>query len=106
MTPIRIAVTGAAGQIVYSLVYRIAAGDVFGDRPVAVLGASPGGFGTILAQNAWLPVLRTLGCRHWAGGRLLVSRAGQAFDPDGTLQDEKVRGQLAAFVAAFAADIR
>jgi chromate reductase len=25
---------------------------VFGDRPVAVLGASPGGFGTILAQNA------------------------------------------------------
>mgnify|MGYP002712634196 CR=1 FL=1 len=79
---------------------------LFGDRPVAVIGASPGGFGTILAQNAWLPVLRTLGCRHWAGGRLLVSRAGQAFDPDGTLQDEKVRGQLAAFVAAFAADIR
>ncbi len=34
MTPIRIAVTGAAGQIGYSLVYRIAAGDVFGDRPV------------------------------------------------------------------------
>ncbi|WP_394005070.1 NADPH-dependent FMN reductase [Luteimonas sp. WGS1318] len=79
---------------------------LFGDRPVAVIGASPGGFGTILAQNAWLPVLRTLGCRHWAGGRLLVSRAGQAFDPDGTLQDEKVRGQLAAFVAAYAADIQ
>lgn len=34
MTPIRIAVTGAASQIGYSLVYRIAAGDVFGDRPV------------------------------------------------------------------------
>ena len=34
MTPIRIAVTGAAGQIGYSLVYRIAAGDVFGNRPV------------------------------------------------------------------------
>ena len=34
MTPIRIAVTGAAGQIGYSLVYRIAAGDVFGERPV------------------------------------------------------------------------
>src|SRR5271156_1387866 len=25
---------------------------IFGDRPVAVIGASPGGFGTILAQNA------------------------------------------------------
>lgn len=34
MAPIRIAVTGAAGQIGYSLVYRIAAGDVFGNRKV------------------------------------------------------------------------
>ena len=34
---------------------------VFGDKPVGVIGASPGGFGTILAQNGWLPVLRTLG---------------------------------------------
>ena len=33
---------------------------VFGGRPTAILGASPGGFGTILSQNAWLPVLRTL----------------------------------------------
>lgn len=48
---------------------------VFGDRPVAIIGASPGGFGTILAQNAWLPVLRTLGMRPWFGGRLMVSRA-------------------------------
>jgi hypothetical protein len=30
-------------------------GRVFGGKPVAVLGASPGGFGTILSQNAWLP---------------------------------------------------
>ena len=34
---------------------------VFGNRPVAVMGASPGGFGTLLAQSAWLPVLKTLG---------------------------------------------
>ncbi len=33
--PIRIAVTGAAGQIAYSLLFRIAAGDIFGEnRPV------------------------------------------------------------------------
>ena len=37
---------------------------VFGGKPVAVMGASPGGFGTILSQNAWLPVLRTLGTSH------------------------------------------
>lgn len=74
---------------------------VFGGRPVALLGASPGGFGTILAQDAWLPVLRTLGTRFWSGGRLLVSRAGQAFDADGRLVDERVRQQLAQFLAGY-----
>src|SRR4029077_13766001 len=28
---------------------------VFGSKPFAVIGASPGGFGTILSQTAWLP---------------------------------------------------
>ena len=32
---------------------------IFGGKPVAMIGASPGGFGTILSQEAWLPVLRT-----------------------------------------------
>src|SRR5258706_13765949 len=50
---------------------------VFGNRPARVMGASPGGFGTILAQDAWLPVLRTLGARPWFGGRLMGSPAGQ-----------------------------
>ena len=61
---------------------------VFGDRPFAVLGASPGGFGTILAQDAWLPVLRTLRVRYWSGGRLQVSRAHTLMDADGELADE------------------
>lgn len=35
--PIRVAVTGAAGQIAYSLIFRIASGAVFGlDQPVAL----------------------------------------------------------------------
>ena len=76
---------------------------VFGNRAFALIGASPGGFGTILAQNAWLPVMRTLGVRHWAGGRLMVSRASQSFDEQGQLRDEKVREQLAKFLAGFAA---
>lgn len=34
-TPIRVAITGAAGQICYSLLFRIASGDMFGkDQPV------------------------------------------------------------------------
>jgi chromate reductase, NAD(P)H dehydrogenase (quinone) len=32
---------------------------VFGGKPFAVMGASPGPFGTVLSQAAWLPVLRT-----------------------------------------------
>ncbi len=79
---------------------------VFRDRPVAVLGASPGGFGTILAQNAWWPVLRTLGVRPWFGGRLMVSRAGTVFDEAGEMTEEKVRAQLQQFVAGFIAAIR
>jgi chromate reductase, NAD(P)H dehydrogenase (quinone) len=75
---------------------------VFADRPVAVIGASPGGFGTIMAQNHWLPVLRTLGARHWSGGRLMVSRAQTVFGPDGALQDDAIRKQLAEFMRGFA----
>ncbi len=76
---------------------------VFGDRPFALIGASPGGFGTILAQNAWLPVLRTLGARHWNGGKLLVSRAGGVFDASGAMTDEAMRGQLVKVLTGFAA---
>jgi len=75
---------------------------VFGNKPWAVMGASAGGWGTILSQNAWLPVLRTLGTRQWSGGRLLVSRAGQVFDAEGNLVDQNVRSQLTTFVAGFA----
>jgi NAD(P)H-dependent FMN reductase len=75
---------------------------VFGGKPFALVGASPGGFGTILSQNHWLPVLKTLGVDLWAGSRLYVSRAGQAFDANGVLVDDKVRAQLAEFVGGFA----
>ncbi|MGL5808965.1 MAG: malate dehydrogenase [Nocardioides sp.] len=33
-TPVKIAVTGAAGQIGYSLLFRLASGSLYGDRPV------------------------------------------------------------------------
>jgi chromate reductase, NAD(P)H dehydrogenase (quinone) len=79
---------------------------VFGDRPIAVLGASPGAFGTILAQNGWLPVLRTLGTRPWFGGRLMVSRAGQVFDESGAMVDEKMRSLLQQFLQGFVASLK
>jgi chromate reductase, NAD(P)H dehydrogenase (quinone) len=76
---------------------------VFGRRPFAVIGASPGGFGTLLSQTAWLPVLKTLGTEAWFGGRLQVSRAGDVFDASGTLTDARIREQLRSFVTGFCA---
>ncbi|MGH7968266.1 MAG: NADPH-dependent FMN reductase, partial [Limisphaerales bacterium] len=75
---------------------------VFAGKPVAVIGASPGGFGTLLAQNAWLSVLRTLETRPWFEGRLLASRAAGLFDSEGRLTDEGTRKKLREFVAGFA----
>lgn len=75
---------------------------VFRGRKVAVIGASPGGFGTILAQNDWLPVLRTLGAELWTGGRLMVSDAGKQFDAEGNLTDAATRDRLRSFIADFA----
>ncbi|WP_138935761.1 NADPH-dependent FMN reductase [Roseovarius arcticus] len=75
--------------------------EIFVGKPVAVIGASPGGFGTVLAQDHWLPVLRTLRTRPWVEGRLLVSRAGPLFNDDGNLVDETTREQLFAFLTGF-----
>ncbi len=79
---------------------------VFANRPVAVMGATPGRGGTILAQAAWLPILRTLGTLPWFGGRMTVSEAGKVFGADGQLLDEQVRAQLQKFMAGFAAFVR
>jgi chromate reductase, NAD(P)H dehydrogenase (quinone) len=79
---------------------------VFANRPIAVIGASPGGFGTILAQQAWLPVLRTLQTRPWFEGRLQVSHAAQVFNDGGELIDDKIREQLKSFLQGFSGFVR
>ncbi len=76
--------------------------DLFKGKPVALMGASPGNFGTTLSQAHWLPVLHTLGTRLWFEGRLLVARAGTLFDKDGNLTDEDTRKRVAVFVEGFA----
>jgi chromate reductase len=76
---------------------------VFGSKPVVVMGATPGQNGTLLAQAAWLPVLRTLGTAYWSGGRMIVPGAGKLFDAEGRLADEPTRARLKTFVEGFAA---
>lgn len=74
---------------------------VFGGRPVALMGATPGPGGTILAQAAWLPVLRTLGMELWPGPRVYVSKADQAFDASGRLVDKAVRETVRRHLTGF-----
>src|SRR5262252_10219223 len=50
---------------------------VFGGKPVALMGATMGQGGTVLAHTAWLPVLRTLGTMTWFGPRVYVSNAAK-----------------------------
>ena len=76
---------------------------VFGDKPVAIIGATTSTGGTRLSQAAWLPVLRTLGTRPWFGKMLYVANASQAFDAEGRLVDEKIKKLLSELMAGFAA---
>ena len=79
---------------------------VFAGKPVALCGASPGAFGTLLSQNTWLPVLRTLQADTWAGGRLMVPKANTLMDAQGRLADEATRARLAKFIGDFAAHVQ
>ncbi len=76
-------------------------GKLFGGKPTALVGATPGGFGTVQSQDALLSVLRAFGNDFWMGGRLMVSKAGTVFDAEGRLIDDKVRVQLQQFVQGF-----
>ena len=78
---------------------------VFHGKPVGLMGATPGRGGTVLAQAAWLPVLRDLGTAPWFGARVRVSGARSVF-ADGKLVDEKVRAEVEAYMNGFAEFIR
>lgn len=78
---------------------------LFGGRPLALMGASPGGFGTLLAQAAWLPVLKSLGVQVWPGKSMVLSRAHQTIGADGEIVDEAALKTIADFVAGYAASL-
>jgi NAD(P)H-dependent FMN reductase len=79
---------------------------VFGGKAVAVIGATPGSYGTLLSQTAWLPVLRALGLDPWFGRSLYLSRASTAFDDAGQLIDEATTERLRRLITEYAESIR
>ena len=76
---------------------------VFGDKPVGLIGASPGRQGTVLSQTAWLQVFLALGLRPRFGPALYVGGAGGVFDAAGALTDDATRGRLRKYLEGFAA---
>ncbi len=92
--PVRVAVTGAAGQIGYALLFRIAAGDMLGpDQPVIlhlleITPALPALQGVVMELNdCAFPTLagvvatddaqrRVQGCRLRPAGRRAAARPG------------------------------
>lgn len=76
---------------------------VFKDRPLALMGATPGKAGTRFAQQAWLQPIRTLGLCLWNDKVLYIAGAGQIFDASGALVDATVRELLRTYMAGFGA---
>jgi chromate reductase, NAD(P)H dehydrogenase (quinone) len=76
---------------------------VFGGRIVGVIGASPGRFGTLSAQQAWSPILRTLGTVPYFGEKLMVGAANTVFAADGSIADAGTRDRVQQYLDGFAA---
>ena len=77
-------------------------GEVLAERPVAVLGASSGPWGTRLAQASLHQVLHTCGALVMPSPTLFMARAAEYFDAQGVLVDDAARASLQRFMGAFA----
>ena len=73
------------------------------DKPVALMGASPGRFGTARAQGDVRSVLTALGCYVLPKPRLQAGAAREKFNVEGDLQDETVRQQVRDLLEALVA---
>jgi chromate reductase len=80
-------------------------GRVLRGKPIALMGATPGGMGTAFSQLAWEHVLRTLRMRMWTGGGpFYVSAAAKSFDAAGQPNDE-LKARLTEYMAGFVASL-
>lgn len=75
-------------------------------KPVAIIGASTGNFGTVRSQLQLRQILTHIGALPLSKPEVLVARAEQVFDAEGTLTDETARGFLRDLLVAFARWIR
>lgn len=74
-------------------------------KPVAIAGASNGGFGTVRAQLALRPTLDCLDARLVANPEVHVSFAQDKIDASGRLTDEPTREKLRRLLAVLVARV-
>jgi chromate reductase len=67
-------------------------------KPVGIMGASNGGFGTVRGQQALRIVLHAVECFTMPKPELMVSRAQNLCDQDGNLTDAETRKKVLAQV--------
>ena len=70
-------------------------------KPVALIGATPGGFGTRAAQFQIRQILGNPGALLLPKPELWVSGASEKFDEEGNLTDEQTRREIGEVLAAF-----
>lgn len=73
----------------------------FDGKPVAVTGVSTGGWGSVRAQMQLKLLLPKLNTFIMPKPELAVANAGEKFDENGNLTDERTKEKLAEFLAAF-----
>ncbi len=73
----------------------------FDHIPAAVIGASPGQIGTALAQQSLRGVLGFCNARQMTSPEAYVRYSADVFAPDGTVNDDKTRAFLTAFITEF-----
>ncbi|RJO75054.1 NAD(P)H-dependent oxidoreductase [Nocardia panacis] len=73
---------------------------VLTDKPVAIMGASMSGFGTVRAQNHLRDVFHWLDSKVVTKPEVHVGQNHTRFDEQGNLTDETSRGLIAGLIAA------
>ena len=75
-------------------------------KPVAIMGAAPGNFGTVRAQLALRQSFLWIDSRIVTKPELALFRSHERFDANGELTDETTRTMLARLLDALAAKVR
>ena len=76
------------------------------DKPVAIVGATPGRWGTVRSQLALRQMLMFPACRVMPAPMMTIAGAREYFDEEGNLTDDGMRTQLIGVLDSFGAWIR